>query len=201
MKCTGCGREVSADASFCSHCGAKLSTESGPNDQVFSPGTSDQAEQEEQLWEGGYSPKAMVGSWLSGGLASVVLSVGCFLFPPAIPIFIGMIILLWLALGAVFAYRRLSIYYQVTTQRFIHRAGILSLTSDRIEMIDIDDVTFTQSIIERMFDVGTIKISSSDRTHPVFQMIGVADVKRVADMIDDARRKERRNRSVHIESI
>jgi hypothetical protein len=62
-------------------------------------------------------------------------------------------------------------------------------------------VTFTQGIIERILNVGTIKLSSSDRTHPVILLQGISDVKRIADLIDDARRRERRKRGVHIESI
>jgi hypothetical protein len=49
--------------------------------------------------------------------------------------------------------------------------------------------------------VGTIHISSSDRTHPELLLLGIDDVKRVADLIDDVRRKERRQRGLHIEAI
>ena len=43
----------------------------------------------------------------------------------------------------VLAYRKMGVYYELTTQRFIHKAGILKRTSDRLEVIDIDDVTFS----------------------------------------------------------
>jgi hypothetical protein len=67
--------------------------------------------------------------------------------------------------------------------------------------IDIDDLTFEQGIVQRMFGVGKIRISSSDRTHPEIILVGIDNVKYVADLIDDARRKERRRRGVHIETI
>jgi membrane protein YdbS with pleckstrin-like domain len=143
----------------------------------------------------------MVGSWLLAGVASIGLIVGCVLLAPGTPVFIGILVFIWLALGVVLAYRKLSIHYEATSQRFIHQSGILTRTSDRIEMIDIDDVTFTQGIVERMLNVGTIKLSSSDRTHPVLNLVGIDEVKRVADLIDEARRKERRKRGLHIESI
>ena len=156
---------------------------------------------EVKLWEGGYSGKAMVGSWLLGFLATIGLIVASVLFAPGLPVFLGLIGLVWLLLILLLAFRKLNIHYELTTQRFIHQHGILTRTSDRIEMIDVDDVTFSQSVVERMFNVGTVKLSSSDRTHPVLHLIGIDDVKRVADLIDDARRKERRKRGLHIENI
>ena len=70
-----------------------------------------------------------------------------------------------------------------------------------IEVIDIDDVTYTQGVVQRIVGVGTIKISSTDRTHPELALLGIDDVERIADMIDDVRRQERRRRGLHIESI
>ncbi len=207
MKCSGCDGEVAKDIAFCPKCGTKVGaapTGSPSSEQAaasLAQSTSAIDEAEIKLWSGGYSAKAMIGSWLAAGVATVLLIVGCVVLPPGIPVFIGIIALIWLALGLVLAYRKLGIHYELTTQRFIHSSGILTRTSDRIETLDIDDVTFTQSIVERMFNVGTIKLSSSDRTHPVLKLIGISDVKRIADLIDEARRKERRRRGLHIESI
>ena len=69
------------------------------------------------------------------------------------------------------------------------------------EVIDIDDVTFRQGMIERMLGVGTIQLDSSDRTHPRLVLAGIDNVKVVSGMIDDVRRKERRRRSIHIEQV
>jgi len=74
-------------------------------------------------------------------------------------------------------------------------------TTDRIEVIDIDDVTYRQGIVERALGVGTILLESSDRTHPTLILSGIDDVQRVAGLIDDVRRKERRRRGIHIEQI
>jgi len=73
--------------------------------------------------------------------------------------------------------------------------------TDRIENIDMDDITYEQKFIERFVGVGTVIISSSDRTHPELRLIGIENVKEVADQMDDIRRAERRRRGLHIESI
>jgi membrane protein YdbS with pleckstrin-like domain len=99
------------------------------------------------------------------------------------------------------AYRRVSVKYRLTNQRLFHEQGILRRVTDRIELIDIDDVTMEQGLLERLFGVGTIHVSSSDRTAPNLQMPGIDDVKAVADTIDQARRAERQRRGVFIESV
>ena len=72
---------------------------------------------------------------------------------------------------------------------------------NRIEVIDIDDVTVEQGLIERMFGVGTIRLLSSDTSDPKLFLRGIDDVKRVAAMIDDVRRDERRKRGMYIETV
>lgn len=157
----------------------------------------DDHDPEEELWTGGYSGKAMVGTWIMLLLISIGLVAAAFAFPPiliAIPV-------IWIIGGLVYAARRLGVHYQLTSQRFIHQTGILTRKTDRIEVIDLDDVSFTQGPVQRILGVGTIVLTGSDRTHPTLSMIGIADVKQVAGLIDDVRRKERRRRSLHIEAI
>ena len=159
-------------------------------------------EPEETLWRGGYSGKAMVGTWLLLGLISVALLVASFFIAEfSWLIAIGVIVVMWLVGALSYLWRRFGVDYALTTQRFIHKAGLLSRRSDRIEVIDIDDVSYHQGLVQRLFGVGTIIISSSDRSHPELTMVGIDQVADVAGLIDDTRRKERRRHSVHIESV
>ena len=162
-------------------------------------------EPEEELWNGGYSAKAMVGTWVLLGLVSVATLILPFFVPflafLSVPISLVVIVGIWLIGAVVYGVRRFGVHYELTSQRFIHQTGILTRDTDRIEVIDIDDVSFTQGPVQRMFGVGRITITSSDRSHPLLHMIGIADVKSVAGLIDDVRRKERRRRSLHIEAI
>lgn len=162
----------------------------------------DHDEPEETVWSGGYSPKAMIGTWIAMAVLSVLILILSFLFEPiTLGIALGGIVLLWI-IGAIrYGARRLGYHYELTNQRFIHQTGVLSRQTDRIEVIDIDDVSFKQGPIQRMFNVGTICLTGSDRTHPELTMLGIADVRNVSGMIDDIRRRERRRRSLHIESI
>ena len=169
--------------------------------------SADHTEPESAVWAGGYSPKAMIGTWALSGLLTIVAIVVYAVAlrgmdgVPAGGIVFGIVVAWWIGAALVYAYRRIGTHYQLTSQRFIHKNGILIQTTDRIETIDIDDVTYTQGIIQRILGVGTIKLSSSDRTHPEFYMLGIDQVDKVAEMFDKVRMNERRRRGLHIESV
>ena len=163
---------------------------------------------EADLWEGGYSVKAMTGNWLLGGILSVCLLVlGIILWskgwsPPVV--WWGVLIALaalWGYLLSLLLRRRLGVHYRLSTQRFFHENGILRHKTDLIEVIDMDDITFEQSLIERMVGVGSIHIISSDRSHPELTIDGIEDVKEVAAKMQNARHAERLRRGLHIEQI
>jgi uncharacterized membrane protein YdbT with pleckstrin-like domain len=167
-------------------------------------------EPESKLWEGGFSAKAMYGTWLISIVVSIAILIALILVPwtkvvevPSSLIWgfgLGAIALWWvLAIGTYF-YRRMSIFYELTSQRFIHTSGIFVRTTDRIDVIDIDDVAYTQGLIQRMLGVGTIALVSKDRSHPKLSLRGIDQVSKVAGMIDDVRRKERKKRSLHIDA-
>lgn len=162
----------------------------------------DDTDAEQHLWQGGYSSRAMVGTWLLCLVLTVAAIVATVMVPelPWVATVVA-IALLWIIVGGVYAVRRLGVHYELTSQRIIHQTGLLSRRTDRIEVIDIDDVSFEQGMVQRMFGIGTIRIDSSDRSHPVLTMRGIANVREVAGLFDDTRRKERRRRSLHIESI
>lgn len=171
--------------------------------ELASPRTvADEHEQEESLWIGGYSPKAMVGMWVVMALVTVAIIAAAVLFEPlTFLIAAGLIVAMWLVGGFAYLWRRLGIHYELTTQRFIHKKGVLTRHTDRIEVIDINDVSYRQGPIERILGVGTIVITSSDQSHPELTMVGIDEVTRIAGLIDDVRRKERRKRSLHLRQM
>ena len=219
MKCPQCEEELSPNAAFCSACGFQVKLTSTLLDAPVSrtqehldklkPKKSfhdDDDDEEEDLWKGGFSPKAMIGSWVIALIVTIItLAVGV-MFNSSLGgygwLALSLLLLAgWLYLCVLFAYRKLSVRYELSTQKFIHRKGILKIITDRIEVIDMDDITYEQGIIDRMLNVGTIKITSSDQTHPLIYIVGIEDVARVAGMIDKARRKERVRRGIHIEAV
>jgi uncharacterized membrane protein YdbT with pleckstrin-like domain len=162
-------------------------------------------EEEKPLWEGRYSSKAMIGNWILAALITLALLVGLMMWDfrngTLWLIWLCVTALMWVGLWGFLKQRQWGCKYQLTTQRFIHETGILRRVTDRIEVIDIDDVSFEQGLVERFVGVGSITITSSDRSHPELVLHGIENVKDIAGTIDDVRRKERRRRGLHIEAI
>lgn len=159
---------------------------------------------EVELWVGNYSGKEMITNWLILTVATIATVVVVALFFASQGMVwagaIGVLALLWAWQGLLLLYRKWSVAYRLTNQRFVHRRGLLAIRTDRIETIDIDDVAFTQGIIERMMGVGTIRIQSTDRSDPELVLRGIDKVQEVASLMDGARRKERVRRGLHIEA-
>jgi len=157
---------------------------------------------EKLLWQGNYCPQALAGPASLATLISVGMIVATLIYEiPGWPISAGVIVLLWVGVVGTYLVRRASIQYELTCQRFIHQSGLIRRRTDRIEVIDIEDVSFVQGPVERIMGIGTIEITSTDRSHPHLTMPGIANVRVVAGQIDDVRRRERKRRSVHIQTM
>ena len=215
ISCPECEAKVEAGSVFCPKCGVRLQpeepgvsdrpvAEAAPRERFMAAAAEKQAnadEPEDELWEGSYAKQAMVGSWIAGGVATIAaLFLPTLLGVPWLWL-LGGIALLWVVLVCVYLYRRHSIRYRLTNHRLLYDKGILSRTRERLELIDVDDVTVFQGVIERLVGVGRIVIHSSDVTDGELKLIGIENAREVADVIDDARRKERRRRGLHIEAV
>lgn len=211
MQCKKCGATAPAESTFCPKCGAALADAPASGGTAAPTGAARVAAAargrggspaEEELWAGSYSAKAMVGVFAAAGVLTAVSAIVCMFFgPPGWIAFLIAAALVWGGLGLLYWYRRATVRYRLTTYRFFHETGLLSRVANRLEVIDIDDVMVRQGPIERMFDVGTIRITSSDKTHPELDLPGIDRAKHVADLVDGARRAERQRRGLHIESI
>lgn len=220
MQCPACGAEVVEQAVFCHKCGERLNASGGAcanNARPAGDSSPDGLNQpvtirsngkdlaEETIWQGGYSAKAMVSFWGGAGLASAAILVGGILWAPRTAwvwlVLVVLIVLPWAYGLLVLCYRRFSVRYTLTTQRFIHETGILRHVNNRVEVLDMDDITFEQGLLERMLGVGTIRIVSHDRTDPELTLPGIENVAEVALRLDNARLAERRRRGLHVEQI
>ena len=208
MNCPACQAVMPDDALFCNKCGQRLQESAAapvaPAEKLRQRGVTPD-EPETKLWAGGFSPKAMIGYWLLALLITVGgIIAGIFTGPgaPAVWLLVGLVALaLWGGLFLYYLYLRYGMSYELTSQRLVHKIGILSQTTNRIEVIDIDDVSTYQTFIERMLGVGTIKILSTDTSDPLLTIRGIDDAKRIANMIDNVRRDERRRRGMYIETV
>ncbi len=211
MRCAKCQAEAPEGAKFCPKCGAAMD---GAADELGRTrpekitaaleASARGPDAEELLWEGRFSKLAMIGAWVVAALVTIAAIVAGFVAgfqTRGWLITLGVLAAIWILLLLRLVYQQMSIKYTLTNQRLIHERGILWRAVDRIEAIDIDDVTFRQGPVERMLGVGTVDVVSSDVSTPKFALVGIEDVRTVATLIDDTRRKERRKRGLHIETM
>jgi len=213
MLCAKCHAEVPPDAAFCPKCGTAVAAAAAggaraatPTERMQGAQAAAPQEPEHELWRGGYSAKAMYGGWAFAGLVTVAAIVLAALsatpYKSAVWIAVAIAVpVVWVFLLLTLLFRRLSVSYTLTSQRFMHQRGMLRRVNNRILLIDIDDVAFEQGLIERLFNVGTITLTSTDASDPKLRMQGIADVQRVANLIDDARREERRKRAIYMANV
>lgn len=95
--------------------------------------------------------RSSTGRWLLGSLAgwgTLLLS--------AVGVGLVVIVVRWL--------QNLSSAYAITDQRLIVRRGLFMKSIDEIELYRIKDVRVDFSLINQITDIGTITITSTDRT-------------------------------------
>ena len=205
--CPNCKTDLFESARFCDQCGQPVNDEVAAvktNRERFRPTNEIVDEEEIGLWSGTFCSKAMIGWWVMAVFVTVAIPILALVLElpgPAWPIVLCLLAAVWLYPALLLLYRRLSVYYELTNQRFIHKSGILNRKTNRIEVIDMDDVSYQQGIVEQMLGTGSIRIESSDTSHPKITLDGIDNVEHVAQLIDDARRKERVRRGLHIEAV
>ncbi|MBU0718274.1 MAG: PH domain-containing protein [Planctomycetes bacterium] len=129
---------------------------------------------------------ASSADWLSAGPAFWVIVGGVFVS--------GSVILGRVALTV------LSRKYRLTTQRLFIECGILSRTIDQTELIRVDDVRIHQTVIDRLFQLGTVYVLSSDTTNQQVELVGIRDVDAVAEAVRNQMRAMRK-KSLFVETI
>ena len=114
---------------------------------------------------GSYSAERAVDSfrsstnrWLLGSFTGWLTILSC-----AIGVGLVIIAVRWL--------QNMSAAYEITDQRLIVKRGLVMKSIDEIELYRIKDVRVDFSVINQIADIGTITITSSDRTTQNMQFV------------------------------
>jgi uncharacterized membrane protein YdbT with pleckstrin-like domain len=99
---------------------------------------------------------------------------------------IGALIIVWLVLVARGFIRWFTTLHVITTERLIHRMGLISKQGKELPLEVINDVAFKQSALERMFGTGDLLIESAG-THGQTHYTDIPDPEAVQAMIYEAR--------------
>ena len=89
-------------------------------------------------------------------------------------------------------------HYAVTTERVRIRRGLLSRSTDNIELSRLQDVDVKQHVGERMANIGDITLYSANKSDPVVVMENVHEPEEVLEIIRRAMLEARRRHGVRI---
>ena len=85
--------------------------------------------------------------------------------------------------------------YSFSMNKFYYKKGIFNITSEEILLYRILDITFKQSIWQKIFSVGSVILTTADKTTPllVIQNIKTPDrVRKALSTLVEQRRDEKR---------
>lgn len=198
MKCFSCGTAVPEGGQFCPKCGTRQGL-TGP------PAPPPGQEPEVPVWEGRYSPRADALSWLLWALFAAVMGYVALRWlkfsEPWMPwVYGGAVALPAVGLLLTLIVRRISLRYRLTSHRLFKEEGIISRRISEIELMRIDDLSVSQNIVQRIFDVGVITLLTSDASDPRLVIAGIRGPVQVKEQIRTHVQK-RRARTVNLETL
>ena len=212
MNCRHCRAEIPEGSSYCNRCG--LAQMDPPAEGYPAPPaaarTSDASGEskpasEETLWKGRYSARAAAHLWILWVLWLIVLVTVYVMFVEVHTGTLGLTFAaaaalpaLWIALKI--AYKKLSIRYRLTSQRFFRERGLLSRHLEELELIRVDDVSVAQNVLQRIFKVGLVTLHTTDTSDPKLLIEGIEDPAEVKEKIRELVRA-RRSRATFLERL
>lgn len=155
---------------------------------------------EQTLWTGSPSQIRNLGTFISCAiliLAIPTVALGFANFPPAAALAILPVLYAlwkWLIVRAR--------QYQLTTERLLTSYGILSKTTDSLELYRVKDLRITQPFSLRLFGLENIEMTTSDQSTPVLVIDHVPQSIRLGDQVRaqvEACRLQKGTREIEIE--
>ena len=166
IPCPFCGEDILPIAKKCKHCGEFLDTpeakKAADDPDPSGPG------QESALYE---SHPAMFRSSPLGFILSAALCL----------VGVGLIILL------VWKLKSLSTLLTVTSKKTVLRRGLLSKNTNEVFHKDVRNVQVHQTFWQRLFDVGTVGISSAGQSGLEIEVAGLPRPSEVSALINKHR--------------
>ena len=223
MQCKSCRATVPDGSAFCNRCGANVSTGGGrdtppvtagpPAAAPAAPPAPAGAKPEQHVWSGRYSLKAMGGWMLLLALLGIFflyiyvfkLRLGEY-YNTRYPTVFGwlfsvvfLVLAIWLLVVGL--KRKLGARYRLSTQRLFVENGLFSRDIDEVELVRVDDVSVSQNIVQRIFNVGEVKVMApTDADNPTTLLVGIPNPIEVKEMIRN-QTQELRKKSVRMEAI
>jgi hypothetical protein len=181
--CPYCAEEIRSAAVKCKHCGSML--DGSPTQQAAPAARRPADAPPTTLFAGSPSWRAYFGDIMVPVLVLVAVAIGLPFTPvdavwATIPAGLA-------ALFAVYWMIRLrSERIVVNTARIETSQGILSRQLDTLELWRVNDLTYTQTLVDRLLGRSRITVHSQDKTAPVLHLVGLPGSHQLFQQLRDA---------------
>lgn len=91
-----------------------------------------------------------------------------------IPVYLILAISFFIWLFLVYQYlyiRKLS--WSITEEQLIYTRGVIAIDTDYLELYRINDFAEYSSVVDRIFGLKNIRITSTDQSSPILLMVGI----------------------------
>ncbi|HTD28799.1 MAG TPA: PH domain-containing protein, partial [Xanthomonadaceae bacterium] len=133
------------------------------------------AHNEKEIWSGTPSQMTHLGLYALCALATLLLLIASVMLRGSSwPWWLPLVLVVVPVFVAARSYLRTSNdRITLTDQRLILRRGILSRTTDYVELYRIKDSHFTQPFTERLLGLGTIRLRTTQDSAPLVELHGM----------------------------
>jgi membrane protein YdbS with pleckstrin-like domain len=208
-QCPFCAETILAAAVKCRHCGEFLNTERAKAymaDVPGDPNVSESTKPGQVLFAGQPTLWAMTRTFLKGGALLLIAAVlvifarhvkvfGVYLFPAGLILALAVIVVLF---HKILQIRKT--HYAVSLERIEYSTGVFSHRVDNLDMFRVVDIKLRRSFLDCIVGVGTIMLTTTDKSHPEFVFEKVKNSRELYDIIKKASLSaDRKTNVIHME--
>lgn len=125
--------------------------------------------QEQIVWEGSQSQVLNFGIFISMGIVSILIIVISLLFFPLAAVLVVIPLIYMFIKWIVVRNHR----YKITTERIFYTTGIFSKKTEALELYRVRDVDMYEPFWQRLFKLGNVALTTSDKTSMNFLLKAV----------------------------
>jgi uncharacterized membrane protein YdbT with pleckstrin-like domain len=127
--------------------------------------------------------QALVVAAVAGGIAALVTAIGGGVSIGVVILVAAVVIALAVVVGLV---KRIATTYSITNQRLHIKRGIVARKIQQTRIERVQNVNITQSVVERILQVGTVDFDTAGTDDSEFSFVGVAQPEHVMQAVEQA---------------
>lgn len=149
----------------------------------------DNNSQEQIIWQGSQSQVLNIGTYIGISVITIIILVlSLMFFPLAAVIVVVPLAYLFIQFLLIKSNR-----YKVTNERIFFTTGIFSKKTEALELYRVRDIDMYEPFWQRMFKLGNVKLTTSDKTTPDFILKAVPNP---AELLNNIRKAVETRRDV-----